>query len=119
MVRKAWIKASNPPTTVPVITPAQTLPVLKAAAKPVTAPMIIIPSTPKFRIPERSVKISPRVAYSSDVPPRTVAARVEGVRSRVKMEVMRFMIRLPVLVQAMMGQGLSQQASTPIADGNG
>jgi hypothetical protein len=49
--------------------------VIKAVAKPTSAPIIIIPSIPRLRIPERSVNISPMMGKSNIVPDSTVAAK--------------------------------------------
>ena len=59
------------------------LPVATAAEKPATAPMSIIPSTPRFRTPDRSAKISPMAANRMIVPLVTPAARmvVQSIRS--------------------------------------
>ena len=46
-----------------------------AIEKPATAPMSIIPSTPRFRTPERSAKISPIAAKSRTVPAGDAARR--------------------------------------------
>ena len=64
-------------------TPSQGLPVAAALANPATAPMSIIPSTPRFRTPERSAKISPMAANRMIVPLVTPAARivVKSIRS--------------------------------------
>ena len=56
--------------------PIHGLPVDRVAENPATAPISIIPSTPRFRTPARSAKISPIAAKSSTVPVATPAAAI-------------------------------------------
>ena len=55
--------------------PSHGLPVATTVENPATAPISIIPSTPRFRTPARSAKISPIAANSRIVPVATPAAR--------------------------------------------
>ena len=55
--------------------PSQAEPVVWATAKPATAPITIMPSTPRLRTPERSTTSSPSAAINSGV------AAVATVRS--------------------------------------
>ena len=55
------------PAPIAAATPRAADPVVYAAAKPATAPITIIPSTPRFSTPERSVTSSPIAASSSGV----------------------------------------------------
>ena len=57
-----------PPASIAMITPSQGFPVEAATENPATAPISIIPSTPRFRTPDRSAKISPIAAKSRMVP---------------------------------------------------
>ena len=57
--------------------PSQGLPVLKVTIKAETAPMAIIPSTPRFKMPERSQITSPMVAKSNGVPATSVRCITE------------------------------------------
>ena len=52
---QAMTVLQSTPVRIPASTPAQRLPVIKAAAKPVTAPMVMVPSTPRFKTPARWV----------------------------------------------------------------
>jgi hypothetical protein len=65
---KAWIKAIRPPASSAAAIPHQLLPVNTVTRKPDTAPISIMPSTPRFIIPERSASISPEAANKSGVP---------------------------------------------------
>ena len=58
----------SPPASIAAPRPSQALPVETVVEKPATAPISIIPSTPRFRTPARSAKISPIAANSSTVP---------------------------------------------------
>ncbi len=76
MLTKAWSRLINPPASIPARTPHHGEPVFRPKMKPVTAPISIIPSTPRFRIPDLSANISPIVAKSIGVPARIEATRV-------------------------------------------
>jgi hypothetical protein len=73
MERKAWMSAISPPAS-PATTIATTRtihpgpPRLCETKKALTAPMSIIPSTPRLSTPERSASSSPRPARTSGVP---------------------------------------------------
>ena len=58
----------RPPASIARTSPSQGLPVETAVENPATAPMSIMPSTPRFRTPARSAKISPIAANSRTVP---------------------------------------------------
>ena len=79
MVMTPWTRLSRPPASIAARTPSHGLPVLIAIEKPATAPMSIIPSTPRLRTPLRSAKISPIAANSEDRPARD-AGRQDGDR---------------------------------------
>src|SRR5690606_17870732 len=66
-VRKPNSSENAAPTRMAANTPSQGEPVVCATAKPVTAPMIIMPSTPRLSTPERSTTSSPMAAMSSGV----------------------------------------------------
>ena len=76
IVTIAWTRLISPPASIAVARPSQALPVETAVEKPATAPISIIPSTPRFRTPDRSAKISPTAANSSTVPVAMPAARM-------------------------------------------
>src|SRR3954447_23025924 len=76
IVTIAWRSARRPPTSIAAMTPIHGLPVDRVVEKPATAPMSIIPSTPRFRTPARSAKISPIAANRNTVPVATPAARM-------------------------------------------
>ena len=75
MVITPWTRLSRPPASIATRTPSHGLPVATPVAKPATAPISIIPSTPRLRTPDRSAKISPIAAKSRMVPLATPAAR--------------------------------------------
>src|SRR5690606_654914 len=66
-VRKANSSENAAPTAMAANTPSHGEPVVCATAKPVTAPMIIMPSTPRLSTPERSTTSSPMAAIRSGV----------------------------------------------------
>ena len=68
IVINACSKAIRPPAIIPTAIPANRLPVWNQAANPPNAPINIMPSSPRFMTPERSEKISPKVANSKGVP---------------------------------------------------
>ena len=47
----AWSRLSSPPASIAATTPSHGLPVDTAVEKPATAPISIIPSTPRLRTP--------------------------------------------------------------------
>ncbi len=73
---KAWIWLMRPANNMAASTPIHGLPVAMVTLKPVIAPISIMPSTPRFKTPERSEKISPSVAKSKTVPLATPACRM-------------------------------------------
>src|SRR5690554_6822942 len=66
-VRKPNSSENSAPTTMAARTSSHGDPVVSATPKPVTAPMIIMPSTPRLSTPERSTTSSPTAARSSGV----------------------------------------------------
>src|SRR5690606_28324692 len=58
---------NSAPTRMAAKTPSHGEPVVSATPKPVTAPMIIMPSTPRLSTPDRSTTSSPMAAISSGV----------------------------------------------------
>src|SRR3954469_25090870 len=76
IVTTAVSSEMRPPAAIARIRASQGLPVETAVEKPATAPMSIIPSTPRFRTPARSAKISPIAANRNTVPVATPAARM-------------------------------------------
>ncbi len=66
-VRKPNSSENSAPTMMAASTPSQGEPVVRATPKPVTAPMTIMPSTPRLSTPERSTTSSPIAAISSGV----------------------------------------------------
>ena len=73
----AWSRLSRPPASIAAASPATGCRSSPAIEKPATAPMSIMPSTPRFRTPARSAKISPIAANSRIVPLATPAARID------------------------------------------
>jgi hypothetical protein len=67
MVRSANNSASPMPAAMAASTPSSGEPVTNAAPKPHTAPITIMPSTPRLSTPERSETSSPRAASNSGV----------------------------------------------------
>src|SRR5215218_10528108 len=65
--------------------PIQALPVQFMTANPLSAPISIMPSTPRLRMPERSANVSPRAAYRMAVPAGTAAASTEVRKATVQM----------------------------------
>src|SRR5580704_7363353 len=66
-VISAKISDISVPAIMPQMAPTMIEPESQAAPKPQAAPMIIIPSTPRLRTPERSVTSSPVAAIRSGV----------------------------------------------------
>ncbi len=75
-LRKACTNASSAAAPIPPNIPAVTLEVAWATRNADTAPINIIPSTPRLTTPTRSVSSSPSPASTSGVPAATAAARV-------------------------------------------
>ena len=67
IVNTPWMRASEPLTAIAASRPSARLPVAWAVANPLSAPINIIPSTPRFRTPPRSANTSPMVAKSTAV----------------------------------------------------
>src|ERR1700743_1317196 len=63
----AKIKNTRVPAIIPQIEPTRIEPLSHAPPKPQAAPTIIMPSTPRFRTPERSATSSPVAAINSGV----------------------------------------------------
>ena len=89
IVKNAWISAIAPPATMEAKTARiKTSPADQCnfceTQKAVTAPMSIIPSTPRFSTPERSASSSPRPARTSGVP----KAMAETTTARTTFEFM-------------------------------
>ena len=63
------------PAPIAAAIPAAADPVVYAAAKPDTAPITIIPSTPRLSTPERSTTSSPTAASSSGVDAVMIVSR--------------------------------------------
>ena len=76
MVTTAWSRLSRPPASIATARPSHGLPVDTTVEKPATAPISIMPSTPRLSTPARSAKISPMVAKRSTVPAATPAERM-------------------------------------------
>src|SRR5690606_33514033 len=81
-VRKANSSEKAAPTRMDAMRPSQGEPVMYAAAKPETAPMIIMPSTPRLSTPARSTTSSPVAAIRSGV---AAVAMVSRTSSNVSM----------------------------------
>ena len=64
---RAKIAAIATPAKMPAAVPTKVDPVSSAPAKAQTAPMIIMPSTPRLSTPARSTTSSPDAASSSGV----------------------------------------------------
>src|SRR5690606_14754856 len=77
-VRKANSSENAAPTTMDANTPIHGGPVDCATAKPVTAPMIIMPSTPRLSTPERSTTSSPIAAIRSGVAAVAMVMRIDS-----------------------------------------
>lgn len=58
--------------------PSQGEPVERATAKPVMAPITIMPSTPRFKTPDRSTTSSPMAAISSGVAAVAMVMRIDS-----------------------------------------
>src|SRR5690606_22050953 len=82
-VRKANSSENSAPTRMAAKMPSQADPVMKATPKPVTAPMIIMPSTPRLRTPERSTTSSPMAAISSGVAAVAMVSRMASNMARL------------------------------------
>ena len=78
MVMTPWTRLSRPPASIATTTPSHGLPVDTAVEKPATAPISIIPSTPRLRTPLRSARISPIAANSEDRPARDARGQDRG-----------------------------------------
>ena len=68
IVMTPWSMLSSPPASIAATTPSHGLPVDSATENAATAPISIIPSTPRLSTPDRSAKISPIAANSRIVP---------------------------------------------------
>ncbi len=77
METKAWITDINAEAMMAASSPSHGLPVVKVTIKAVTAPMAIMPSIPRFKIPDRSQITSPMVANSKGVPAISVRCKTE------------------------------------------
>ena len=75
MANTPWSRLRTPPATIATTSAIHGLPVATTVENPATAPISIIPSTPRFSTPDRSAKISPIAANSRTVPVPTPAAR--------------------------------------------
>ena len=76
IVTTAWRRLRAAPASIAAATPSHGFPVATTVAKPATAPISIMPSTPRFTTPARSAKISPRAAKNRTVPVPMPAARM-------------------------------------------
>src|SRR6476660_8629658 len=74
-VTTAWREAIAAPARIAPRIPTQALPLQIVKATPASAPISIIPSTPRLRTPERSLSSSPRQAKRIAVPAGIAAAR--------------------------------------------
>src|SRR5690242_17456573 len=75
-VRKPNSSENSAPTIIAAIAPSQGEPVESATPKPVTAPITIMPSTPRLSTPERSTTSSPIAAISSGVAAVAIVSRM-------------------------------------------
>ena len=75
-VRNPNSSENSAPTTMAAITPSHGEPVDSATPKPVTAPITIMPSTPRLSTPERSTTSSPTAAMSSGVDAVAMVSRI-------------------------------------------
>jgi hypothetical protein len=73
---RAKSAAMAAPTRIPSMTPTIVESKATAPAKPHTAPMAIMPSTPRLRTPARSATSSPRAATRSGVEAATMVSRI-------------------------------------------
>ena len=76
MASTPCIRLVADPTAAPQASPTHALPTSVVAQNPVTAPISIMPSTPKFMMPLRWVSISPVPASTSGVP-ATIATAMD------------------------------------------
>ena len=79
MDRNACTRASRPLHSAPMSTARIRLLVLTSAIKEAAAPISIMPSSPRFRTPERCVMISPSAVISRGVPWATAAVNVANI----------------------------------------
>ena len=70
---------SAPPPTAAPTSPSQRLPVSLATRNPVKAPIVIVPSRLRFRIPALSATNSPVAAINSGVAIFTVATKIPRI----------------------------------------
>ena len=77
-VRNPNRRAKAAPTRTAANTPSQGEPVVMATPNPVTAPITIIPSTPRLRTPERSTTSSPIAAIKSGVAAVAMVIRTDS-----------------------------------------
>src|SRR5690606_2569956 len=80
-VRKPKTAEKSAPTRTAANKPSQAEPVICAMAKPDTAPISIMPSTPRLSTPERSTTSSPMAAIRSGVAAVAIVRRIACVKS--------------------------------------
>src|SRR5690606_3061344 len=80
-VRKPKTAEKRAPTRTAANNPSHAEPVICAMAKPDTAPISIMPSTPRLSTPERSTTSSPMAAIRSGVAAVAIVRRIACVKS--------------------------------------
>ena len=77
MDANAWAEEMSMPARMAATIPSHGFPETKVTIKAVTAPMAIMPSTPRFRMPDLSQMTSPMVPSKSGVPATSVRCATE------------------------------------------
>src|SRR6185312_11454955 len=103
---KAKRSENSAPTAIAARKPSQGEPVVSATPKPVTAPMTIMPSTPRLSTPERSTTSSPIEAISSGV---AAVAMVMRMASSIPMGNLRLARRCTDEADAVMDQRIGAE----------
>jgi hypothetical protein len=96
--------------------PIEGEPVMSAAAKPQTAPMIIMPSTPRLSTPERSTTSSPIAASSSGVAAVMMVRRIASTCPSVPLRGLRPGEARTDLVEDQRVAGEHEEQQQPLED---